>query len=432
MMKALYRAGAVGVACAVTTGSMIAGTGMTFAKSPTQVIQFLNVGANPQTMQYFQSTVIPQFEKKYPNVQVQMQTVDWGTSFTKITTGIAGGTAPDVFIMGGIWLGPMVAQHALLPLNKYIKHWSEQKQYVPGAWKDGRLKATQYAIPFSLDARGLIVRTDLLQQAGIKVPTTWAQYMNAAKRLRVMSGSNIKQEGADWGIDDSVGLQQAFSQLFLQAGGQYFNAKGNKAEFDSPAGHTALQYLLTFYKQQLSSASVKTVGSAPPPVATGQAAMEFGNTGAITAATTYAPQIAPQLKMVTPLKFTGGSTPRGLLFVNKLGIYSKTKYPQAAWEWVQYISQPQVLSKWNQVLGALPPLFTLEKQAPWNSGPALDSLKVANYDVPQPSNPAMFSVIHIINDSISQAIYGKLTVNQTLQQIDQQIDQAIAQAALTK
>ena len=85
-------------------------------------ITFLNVGATPSVLNYFNQTVIPRFEKLNPNISVQMSTVAWGSSFTKLETGIVSGTADDVFVMGNIMLPTLASKHGLYPLTKFVKN----------------------------------------------------------------------------------------------------------------------------------------------------------------------------------------------------------------------------------------------------------------------------------------------------------------------
>ena len=332
-------------------------------------LTFLNTGASPQVIKYFDSTVIPAFEKANPGVTVQMSTVDWGASFTKIETGAVAGTADDVFLMGNIMLPVLASKHGLYPLTKFVTGWRVAKQLNQPALHAGVWDNVQYAVPVNLDVRGLIYNKAMFQKAGIaKPPTDWAQYEADGAKLVQKSGSRIKVEGVDWAIDNSVGLSQTFNLLITEAGGSLFhNGKGGSATFtgDSVAGAQALNYLVSFYKKGISSTSFIDVGSAPTPVALGEAAMEMNNAGSFSEAS---PAVAKDLVMTAPLSSTAGGKPVGQEFVNKLGIYSKTKHPQQAWAFIKYLYTPSILSKWDQLLGEAPPLPSLANRAPWNSG----------------------------------------------------------------
>lgn len=54
------------------------------------------------------------------NVTVEIDYTDWATSFQKITTGIAAGTAPGVFMAGGLRTAVLASKNATLELDDYV------------------------------------------------------------------------------------------------------------------------------------------------------------------------------------------------------------------------------------------------------------------------------------------------------------------------
>lgn len=386
------------------------------AASPSAVakhvnLTFLNTGASPQVISYFDKTVIPQFEKTHPNITVQMSTVAWGSSFTKIETGVVAGTADDVFLMGNIFLPVLASKHGLYPLTKFMKGWTVAKQLNQPALQAGMWNGVQYAVPVNLDVRGLLYNKTMLQQAGItSPPRTWAQYKADAGRLVKKSGGQVTREGVDWAIDNSVGLAQTFNLLIDEAGGSLFkNGPNATATFtgDSPAGKKALSYLVSFYKDGLSSTSFIDVGSAPTPLALGKAAMEMNNAGSFSQAP---PSIARQLKMTAPLAATSSSHPVGMEFVNKLGIYAKTKHPRSAWDFVSYLYTPSILSKWDQLLGEAPPEESLASQAPWSAGPFHAMMKDEKYAQVFPVELQSTIIDEDLTRIVGDAVYQRVSV----------------------
>lgn len=390
--------------------------------SQSVTLSFLNTGASPQVLAYFDKTVIPGFEKANPGITVDMSTVDWGSSFTKIDTSVVAGTADDVFLMGNIYLPLLASKHGLYPLTKFVKGWSELKQLNQPALEAGVWDNVQYAVPANLDVRGLIYNEAMLKKAGVtQPPADWAQYKADAAKLVQKSGSRVKVEGADWAIDNAVGLAQTFNLLVTEAGGHLFkNGANGSATFTggSPAGVRALDYLVSFYKGDISSTSFVDEGSAPSPVALGEAAMEVGNASSFSEAS---PAIAKDLRMTAPLSSTPGGKPVGQEFVNKLGIYAKTKYPAQAWKFVSYLLTPSVVSKWDQLLGEAPPYPSLASQAPWNKGVLHSMVEDERYAEVFPVELQSTAIDEILTRLVGNAIYQKSSVSATLAQMKSQI-----------
>lgn len=419
--KALAAASLLGT-CGAAVGVGQAAASPRSRQGAHATITFLNVGATPQVLSYFNQTVIPDFEKAHPNITVDMSTVAWGSSFTKLETGIVAGTADDVFVMGNIMLPTLASKHGLYPLTKFVKSWSEAKKLNQPALQAGVWRGTQYAVPFALDVRGLIYNSAMLKKAGIsRPPTTWAQYKADGAKLAQKSGSQLNVEGVDWAIDNSVGLAQTFNLLLNEAGGSLFrNEKNGGAVFtgDSAAGQSALNYLVSFYKSNISSTNFQDIGSAPPPIALGQAAMEMNNAGAFAEAPG---NVRSALHMTSPLRMAATRKPVGMEFVNKLGIYAKTKYPAQAWQFVKFLYTPWVISKWDRLLGEAPPEPNLANTPGWKSGPLHQMILNEKYAHVFPVEVQSTIIDEDITSIVSDAIYQKISVPKALAQMKSEL-----------
>lgn len=126
----------------------------------------------------------PQFERSHPGVRVKWVTLEENTLRQQVTRDIATKAGQfDVMTIGGYeatvwsakgWLQPITPSRAydvddLLPMIRQALS------------RDGRL----YALPFYGESVMTLVRTDLLQQAGLSLPRhpSWEQLAHAAARL---------------------------------------------------------------------------------------------------------------------------------------------------------------------------------------------------------------------------------------------------------
>src|SRR5579883_2617221 len=187
-------------------------------------IEFLNIGALQQTVTLFSDKLIPAFAKAQPSITVHMQTIDWGPSFQKISTAVASGTAPDVFVMGGIFTDPLASKGALLQIDDRVARWDGAKDIYPNVWSDSKYQGKTYAVPMNLEPQTIVYRKDFYQSAGLKPPETWDDLKAAARKLVKKNGSAVQVEGMDWNLTNNVSAQQSFINLLYQAGGDYFDA----------------------------------------------------------------------------------------------------------------------------------------------------------------------------------------------------------------
>lgn len=389
-------------------------------------IQFLNIGAIQQTVTLFNKTVIPDFQKQDPKISVQMQVIDWAPSFQKISTAVAAGTAPDVFVMGGIFTDPLASKGALLQIDDRIAKWDGAKDVYPNVWSDSKYQGKTFAVPMNIEPETIVYRKDFYQTAGLKPPETWDDLTSAATKLAKKSGSTVQVEGMDWNLTNNVSAQQSFINLLYQAGGDYFDANGKPA-FSSDAGQKALTFMVSFYKNNLSATSFLRNGGGADFTALGKSATGLVLNQDVAADKADSPSTYNNLAAALPLKLDANSKRAGLNFINKIGIYAKTKSPDAAWDWLANIMSPAVLGPWNETLLNFPSRKSVADGLKFIQDDA--RLKVFSdaiqYTKPQTQHPAMFQIIKILNDNVTSAIYLRASVADTLKAMDTQIAKAI-------
>lgn len=400
------------------------------AASQKSTIQFLNIGPTTKVKNLFEQTIIPDFQKQNPTIGVEMTTTDWGSAFQKVTTGIAAGTAPDVMVIGGIWVAPLASKGGLLPLGQFVNEMPNKSDIYSAAWKDCEYQGHIYAVPWNLDVRTLVYRKDLFKEAGLdpgNPPTTWAEYLADAKKLTKISDGQMVRAGTLVGLDTSIGVQQYFAQLFFQAGGSYYTADG-KANFDSQAGRDAIKFFKKLFVDKVTSPSFVTPNNSADPLTLGTAAMEFSGVSALQNARVYNPKVEKDIGFGRPLAMNASTKPTTVVWVNKVAIFKGTHNPDQAWKFASYITSAQRESKWAELVGNLPTRKSVAGMPPWSSQPNTQAL-LANmeYATVQPANPHMFEIPHIIKNILMDVVYDKVSPDEALKQMDQKINAVLAQ-----
>ena len=392
------------------------------ATSAGGTVQFLLIGATTDLLNIFNKTIIPAFTAQTKG-KLELQTTDWGSAFQKITTAAAAGTTPDTLTVGGIWTAPLAAKGALQAIDQYTSKWADQAQFYPGIWKDAIYNGKTYCVPYNSDARTVTFRTDFFQEVGLdpkKPPTTWDEYKAAATKLVKKNGSQIAREGADWAIDTSIGLQQVFAQILFQAGGTYYKSDG-KANFNSPEGVKALDWLVSFFKEGLSSVNIVNRPNAPTALVSGSGAMTYANYGTVTNALSMDKAVAPKLDAGLPLRSAPDKPQVTCAWINKYGMGATTKLPDLAWQWIALISSAKYVAPQLEVSGLTPARKDLA-DASFMKSRNPNFLNAAQFVVPQPARPQMLQIVQVINQKLQGAIYLKTTTEETLTAIDQEVD----------
>lgn len=131
------------------------------------------------------STVVKNFEKKYPNIVVKIST--FATDPLKQAEKVAANshTLPDIWFDWGGTLASYYEQNGLaLNLNPYIKKFGWNKRFSPLSLKLSSFKGNLYEVPLQLNGLGLFYRKDIFSKYHLSPPTTFAQLNTDAAILR--------------------------------------------------------------------------------------------------------------------------------------------------------------------------------------------------------------------------------------------------------
>jgi multiple sugar transport system substrate-binding protein len=125
------------------------------------------------------------FEAKYPAIKVKVVNAGQGVAhYTKLRTAIkAGSGAPDIAQMEYQAIPTFTITDSLLDLSRYGASWLEGK-FVDWTWTQvSGSNGEVWAIPQDTGPMGLLYRADIFAKHGIKVPGTWDEFAEAARKL---------------------------------------------------------------------------------------------------------------------------------------------------------------------------------------------------------------------------------------------------------
>jgi multiple sugar transport system substrate-binding protein len=365
---------------------------------------------------------------KEKGVQVEIDYTDWASSFQKITTGIAGGTAPDIFMGGGLWTPVIAARDATLILDPYMKDVKDWEDWYPAAREDVTLKGNVHAIPYRCNTRGnILYRKSLFEKAGLdpkKPPTTWEEAQSMAAKLTQKAGD--KFEVAGWHIVMiPVDLTQQYEDALFQSGGNYFNADRTAPTNSNPEGEEALQFWVDFVQKGVLPKEGMDSGVPNLHAYTaGKIALFPGWPTDIFNTKLNAPQILEDTIAAPPLK---RKEQRLQLYIDKYMIFRRTKVADQAVALTLALVDPKVNGPINvEGSGSLPArkaqegVSELYKDPRWKV--IIDSMK---YGKPRQIVPQHFDVQPAMGRQVEAAVKGVKTVKQALKDMDEEVSKIL-------
>ena len=165
------------------------------------------------------------FEDQYPNVDVKLVNAGTGNDhYTKLQNAIkAGSGGPDVAQVEYQALPQFALPGDLVDLRQYgLEEYAGD--YTPSTWAAVHAGDGLYGLPQDSGPMALFYNKEVFDKHGIDVPTTWDEYIAAARKIKDEDPSScITNDSGDPGFTTS---------MIWQAGGTPFQTEGDQVTID--------------------------------------------------------------------------------------------------------------------------------------------------------------------------------------------------------
>ncbi len=161
-----------------------------------------------------------EFNASHDDIDLTVEVVSWNDISTVVTTRITGNAAPDILNID--LFAAYQDEGLLLPAKDYVSDETYAKLY-PAFLDQSVVDGTVWAIPDLASARAMYYNKDILDAAGVEVPTTWDELKAACEKIKAYD-PNIYP----WGIDMTTDEGQAAAAYYIwNNGGDFTDADGN-------------------------------------------------------------------------------------------------------------------------------------------------------------------------------------------------------------
>ena len=192
-----------------------------------------------------------QFMSDHPDVNITIETFSWSEFTTKWTTGLTSGQVPDLSTALPNQVVEMIDVGALAPVDDVIDGIGRDRFY-EAALGEGRSDGQNYSVPIYSHAQVMWYRRDLLANAGIDVPATWADLAEAAVKLN--SPSDTYGLSVPLGTNDMMATR--YLNFYVQSKGEDLIDGSGRANLTSPAAIEGIKYWADLYKQVSPQGSI--------------------------------------------------------------------------------------------------------------------------------------------------------------------------------
>lgn len=193
------------------------------------------------------------FMEANPKVNITIETFSWGDFYTKWTTGLASGNVPDMSTALPGHVVEMMDVDALVPVDDLIDEIGRDR-FSEAALSEGEKDGACYSLPLYAHAQVMWYRKDLLEEAGLEVPVTWAEFAEAAKAL---TKDGVYGCSFPCGSGDLMGTR--FLNFYVRSAGESLLTDDLQANLTSQAAIDGINYWVDIYKNCSPQDSVNYV-----------------------------------------------------------------------------------------------------------------------------------------------------------------------------
>ncbi|MEX2540774.1 MAG: extracellular solute-binding protein [Trueperaceae bacterium] len=389
-----------------------------------QPLQFWKFGTAEEPANQALSQWVEQWNELNPDAQFEARYFPFGeyAGGPVLTTAFASGTGPDVF-----WASPgtfmQFAQGGVAADLSDLFTEELRADLLPAAVDAVSVGGVPYSMPFEQEPVALFYNKTLLAEAGVDVPQTWDELIDAAEKLEAADIIPIV-------IEVAPGPYQNFTwyPFLWQTGADAATDDLSEATFDSEGTAAALDLWRTLIQEGYAPRTQTdcTCNVASTPFASGEAAMQVVGMWAIGVLQNEFPDIdfgiahLPTPTGEDPVTVYGGWTQ----MVNTRSDNLEAAKAFTAWMWAQDVERPvewatEVNSKFS------PRRSVVEAASEFYGRPHLSTFRDVILPTARAEPRYPGEMVTIIGDALQSAMFRNTPGERAAEQAQRELDRFV-------
>lgn len=379
----------------------------TMAQAQTN-IEVWHYFADSKGMEY----VVDEFNSTHSDIKVESKFIHFSELENQITKGLMSGNIPDVLITGSDTLAKWAENGALLDITERANEWGMEDKFFEGAWESGMYEGSLYAIPQNINTIAIFYNKDLFKEAGLSgIPNTWEQLRTYAEKI---SGLGEKTYGLTFSASKDESSTFQFAPFLWQSGASFEN-------INSEDGQAALSFWADMIEEGYTPKSVLNTPQYELAInfAAGNVGMCVNGPWALSA---FEDAEFDYGVFMMPVRKNVGKS-YSVLGGESIGVMKDSDKKDAAWEFVKFFNEPEVIKEWCKIENRIPGRKDVVNNTPmWSEDEImLVFSKQLEYAKARPAHPNYPQISAAIQTAIQKGLTGgevKEALNTAQEKID--------------
>lgn len=371
--------------------------------------------------------LLPGFERRHPGVRVEVQQIPFIAAHEKLLTAFVGRSTPDLAQLGSTWIPEFAAIGALAGLDGRLaaSRTLAAGDFFAGGWDSGVIDGKVYAIPWYVDTRLLFYRSDLLRAAGCEMPPhAWSSWRRCMELVKARAGPG------NFAILLPVNEYPPPVALLLEAGSPLLRDGGRHGAFRDPRSRRAMAFYVDLFRAGLAPAVPDyRVSNLYQLFAQGYFAMYISGPWDVGE---FRRRLPPEMagRWATALlpapDEDGPGTGNSVVGGASLAIFRGSRHARAAWELIEYLSEPAQQARFFALMGDLPARRSAWQDPALAADPMVGAFREQlSHAVPSPKVPEWEEIANLIWERSEGVIAGRQGLDRALEDLDRDADRIL-------
>jgi len=359
--------------------------------------------------------MVEEFNAANPEIKVEIENIPLKDYHDKLVTALSAGAGPDVARFKDWWLGEFHEAGLLEPLSGYIENWSGKDDVIPNLWNTGKIPGEEeiYMMPHQFITFYLYYRKDWFQEAGLKPPVTFDDFLEAAQ---ILTDPEANRYG--FGLRGGSGGQDQWLAFMVAGGARVVDEAGNIVINSEKAVEVNQWYIDLYRKHKVAPPSAPTddyarITGAFKAGITAMIAHHVGSSVIMTEA------LGDKLGVAhIPVADPGNPATMATMSGNVIFATSKTK--DAAFKFLSWITETRQMDRWSRSRnGQLPVLKSVAAMDYYNQNEFFRiSLEAADFAITWPPLPGVgYVAASVWQVNMQRALLGEISSKEMLDAI---------------
>lgn len=221
--------------------------------------------------------LVEEFNESQDEVEITPITKPWGSLLDTALPALAAGDGPELIALPPENIPTYASRGALVSLDDwYDSPDSGADVLVEGAVITGLADGERFGAPLSFTPLSMFYNAAMFEAAGVEVPTTWDEWVDAAAALTVDENGDGTPDQYGLALQDNATVGNGVWMSLLKSGGGDVVTESGEVVVDSPENIATLEYWAAAVRDHQISPTGLTGVDGDELFKAGKAAMTFG------------------------------------------------------------------------------------------------------------------------------------------------------------